>query len=118
MRPGEDLQGDSEHGNWPSVRSLSRPSKRLGIPFAATKILAPQLQVELRVITTFVVDVAREVASIACRYGGGTAIQLDCVLQRCLRDLQGESAHLLVSDISYELWGQCMLGMEEVDPMS
>jgi hypothetical protein len=77
-----------------------------------------QLQVESRGMTTFVVDVAREVASIACRYGGGTAIRLDCVLQRCLRDLQGEPAHLLVSDISYELWGQCMLGMEGVDPMS
>jgi alkylation response protein AidB-like acyl-CoA dehydrogenase len=39
--------------------------------------LSAQLQVELRAMTTFVVDVARQVASIACRYGGGTAIQLD-----------------------------------------
>ena len=89
---------------WDIVRSGQSPST--------------DLQIDLRSMATLVVDVARDIASIACRYGGGTAIQLNCILQRCLRDLEAESAHLFVSDISYELHGQCLLGREGIDPMA
>jgi len=89
---------------WDTVRSGQSPST--------------QLQVDLRSMATLVVDVARDIVSVACRYGGGTAIQLDCVLQRCLRDLEAESAHLFVSDVTYELHGQCILGAEGIDPMA
>ena len=77
----------------------------------------PQLQVELRSATTLLSDVAVDVATQAFRYGGGSAVHLDNILQRCLRDLQVGAAHLMVSDSAYELHGQCLLGMPEVDPM-
>jgi len=38
-------------------------------------------------------------------------------LQRCLRDLQVGAAHLMVSDSTYELHGQCLLGLPGVNPM-
>jgi indole-3-acetate monooxygenase len=77
----------------------------------------PQLQVEMRTVTTLVTDVALDVTTQAFRYGAGTAIHLNNILQRCLRDLQVEAAHLFVSDSTYELHGQCLLGIPEVDPM-
>ncbi|HLW71469.1 MAG TPA: acyl-CoA dehydrogenase family protein [Candidatus Binataceae bacterium] len=77
----------------------------------------PQLQVEMRTITTLVTDVALDVTTKAFRYGAGSAIHLNNILQRCLRDLQVEAAHLFVSDSTYELYGQCLLGIREVDPM-
>ena len=58
----------------------------------------PQLQVELRSATTLLSDVALEVATQAFRYGGGTAVTLNNILQRCLRDLQVGASHLMVSD--------------------
>jgi alkylation response protein AidB-like acyl-CoA dehydrogenase len=78
----------------------------------------PQLQVEMRSATTLVTDVALEVTTRAFRYGAGTAIHLNNVLQRCLRDLQVGAAHLLVSDSTYEQHGQCLLGLPGIDPMS
>ena len=83
----------------------------------AGKRLAPQQQVELRSATTMLTDVTLDVTTQAFRYGAGTAIHLDNVLQRCLRDLQVGAAHLMVSDSTYELHGQCLLGLPGVDPM-
>jgi alkylation response protein AidB-like acyl-CoA dehydrogenase len=77
----------------------------------------PQLQVEMRSATTLVTDVALEVTTRAFRYGAGTAIRLDNVLQRCLRDLQVGATHLMVSDSTYEQHGQCLLGLPGIDPM-
>jgi alkylation response protein AidB-like acyl-CoA dehydrogenase len=76
-----------------------------------------QLQVEMRSATTLATDVALDVATQAFRYGGGTAIHLHHILQRCLRDLQVGAAHLMVSDSTYELHGQCLLGLPGVNPM-
>jgi len=78
----------------------------------------PELQIELRSMATLVTDVALDIVTVAFRYGGGTAIHLNNVLQRCLRDMQAESTHLLVSDVTYELHGQCLLGIKELDPMT
>jgi alkylation response protein AidB-like acyl-CoA dehydrogenase len=77
----------------------------------------PALQVEMSSATTWVTDVALEVTTQAFRYGGGTAIHLNHILQRCLRDLQVGASHLMVSDASYERHGQCLLGLPGVDPM-
>jgi alkylation response protein AidB-like acyl-CoA dehydrogenase len=77
----------------------------------------PQLQVEMRSATTFATEVALDVATHAFRYGGGSAIHLHNILQRCLRDLQVGAAHLMVSDSTYELHGQCLLGVPGVNPM-
>ena len=75
--------------------------------------LDAQLHIELRSATTLATEVALDVATQAFRYGGGTAIHLHSILQRCLRDLQVGAAHLMVSDSTYELHGQCLLGLRE-----
>ncbi len=77
----------------------------------------PRRQAELRSATVWVNDVALEVTATAFRYGAGSAIRLDNILQRCLRDLQAESSHLLMNDSAYENYGQFLLGLPEADPM-
>jgi hypothetical protein len=62
-------------------------------------------------------DVALDIATLAFRYGAGSAVHLTNILQRCLRDLQAGSAHLMVSDVGYDMHGQCLLGLPDVDPM-
>src|SRR5258706_2128109 len=62
----------------------------------------PPLQVEMSSATTLVTEVALDVATQAFRYGGGTAIHLNHILQRGLRDLQFEASHLMVSDVTYD----------------
>jgi alkylation response protein AidB-like acyl-CoA dehydrogenase len=81
------------------------------------KALTPQQQVELRSATTMLTDVAVDVATQAFRHGGGTAIHLNNILQKCFRDMQVGAAHLAVSDSTYELHGQCLLGVTDVNPM-
>ena len=78
----------------------------------------PELQVEMRSATTLVTDVALDITTVAFRYGAGSAIRLSSPLQRCLRDLQVEAAHLMVSDSAYVMHGQCLLGLADVDPMA
>jgi indole-3-acetate monooxygenase len=77
----------------------------------------PPLQVEMSSATTLVTDVALDVTTQAFRYGGGTAVHLNNILQRCLRDLQVGASHLMVSDVMYERYGQCLLGLPGVDPL-
>ena len=77
----------------------------------------PELQVEMRSATTLVTDVALDITTVAFRYGAGSAIHLSSPLQRCLRDLQAEAAHLMVSDSAYVMHGQCLLGLA-VNPMA
>jgi indole-3-acetate monooxygenase len=79
---------------------------------------ALELQVEMRSVTTLVTDVALDITTLAFRYGGGSAIHLSSMLQRCLRDLQARAAHFMVSDVAYELHGQCLLGAANVEPMA
>jgi alkylation response protein AidB-like acyl-CoA dehydrogenase len=77
----------------------------------------PQLQIEMSSATTLAADVALDVTTHAFRYGAGTAVRLSNILQRCLRDMQAASTHLMVSDVTYEKHGQCLLGVPGVDPM-
>ena len=83
----------------------------------ADGVLDPRLQAELRSATVWVNDVALEVTTSAFRYGAGSAIRLDNILQHCLRDLQVESSHLMVNDSAYENYGQFLLGLTGADPM-
>ncbi len=78
---------------------------------------APAQQAEMRSAATFATDVALDVTSMAFRYGGGSAVWLDRILQRCLRDIYVGASHLMVSDLAYELYGQVLLGCTEVDPL-
>ena len=79
--------------------------------------LDPRQQTEMRSFATYATDVAADVASRAFRYGGGAALYLSNVLQRCLRDINAGAQHLMVSDVSYEIHGQLALGLRDVNPM-
>jgi alkylation response protein AidB-like acyl-CoA dehydrogenase len=72
----------------------------------------------MRCAATFVVDVALEVSASAFRYGGGTAVFLPHILQRCLRDIYTAASHQIVSDTVYEIYGQFLLGLPGADPMA
>ena len=74
-------------------------------------------QVDMRSVTVLAAETAVDIAAKAVRYGGGQAVFLDHVLQRCLRDLQTAAVHLFVSDTAFEQRGQLMLGREVADPM-
>jgi indole-3-acetate monooxygenase len=77
----------------------------------------PRLQAEMRSAATFATDVALDVTTTAFRYGGGSAVWLTSMLQRCLRDLSVAASHLMVNDSSYENYGQFLLGRSDADPM-
>jgi len=78
---------------------------------------SPRLQSEMRSSATFATSVALDVVAISFRYGGGSALYNNSVLQRCLRDLNAAAQHLMVSESSYENHGQFMLGIPDADPM-
>lgn len=67
-------------------------------------------QHEMSAVTTFAVDAALAATDAAFRYAGGAAVSRASVLQRCLRDMHTAAVHLLVSDVSYERYGKCLLG--------
>lgn len=81
------------------------------------RVPEPQLQAEMRSAATFGTDVALDVTSTAFHNGGGSAVWLNSILQRCLRDLHVAASHLMVSDSSYENYGQFLLGLPDADPM-
>lgn len=67
-------------------------------------------QHEMSAVTTYAVDAALAATDAAFRYAGGAAVSRASVLQRCLRDMHTAAVHLLVSDVSYERYGKCLLG--------
>ncbi len=84
---------------------------------SAGQLPGPALQAEMRSAATLATDVALEITTNAFRYGAGSAVRLEHVLQRCLRDLHTAAAHLMVNDSAYENYGQFLLGLPDVDPM-
>ena len=84
---------------------------------SAGQVPGPALQAEMRSAATLATDVALEITTNAFRYGAGSAVRLEHVLQRCLRDLHTAAAHLMVNDSAYENYGQFLLGLPDVDPM-
>ena len=84
---------------------------------SAGQVPGPALQAEMRSAAALATDVALEITNSAFRYGAGSAVRLENVLQRCLRDLNTAAAHLMVSDASYENYGQFLLDLPDADPM-
>ncbi len=72
---------------------------------------------ECRAATTYVTEVAAEVASFAYRYGAGAALYRSHPLQRCLRDIETAAQHGVVSDENYESLGLALIGKGQWDPM-
>ena len=84
---------------------------------SAGQVPEPGLQAEMRSAAALATDVALDITTNAFRYGAGSAVRLEHVLQRCLRDLHTAAAHFMVSDSSYENYGQFLLDLSDADPM-
>ena len=74
-------------------------------------------QLRLRGACAYATDVACQIATTAFRYGGGSAIYNDRVLQRCMRDINAAAQHFMVNTSAYDNLGQFRLGMPNVNPM-
>ncbi len=81
------------------------------------RVCDPRMQAEMRAAGVMVMDAALEVATGAFRFGAGSAVRLENVLQRCFRDLQPASAHYMVSDPAFATYGQYMRGIPAADPL-
>jgi alkylation response protein AidB-like acyl-CoA dehydrogenase len=84
---------------------------------AADGLPDPHIQGEARAMATFCTDEAIAVTGELFRHGGGTAVFLGSVLERCLRDLYTVQSHFVVNDSSYEVYGQQLLGLIEDSPL-
>ena len=75
-------------------------------------------QSEMRAVSTYVTEVAVDVATTAFRYAGGSAIQRSNMLQRCLRNINAAAQHFMVSDTALENYGASLLQVSDVKPMA
>ena len=75
-------------------------------------------QSEMRAVSAYVTQVAVDVATIAFRYAGGSAIHRSDILQRCLRNVNAAAQHFMVSDTALENYGASLLEMPDVKPMA
>jgi alkylation response protein AidB-like acyl-CoA dehydrogenase len=64
----------------------------------------------LRSAAVYATDVAVDVTRRVFRHAGGHALYTGSVIERCMRDMQAASQHVAVSQSSYELRGQALLG--------
>ena len=76
------------------------------------------VQAEMRAVAAHATFEAVDVATIAFRYTGGSAIHRSHILQRCLRNVNAAAQHFMVSDSSLESYGATLLGVDEVKPMA
>jgi alkylation response protein AidB-like acyl-CoA dehydrogenase len=84
----------------------------------AGRSVEPALATELRAVGVLATETAVDIAGQAMKYGGGSALYLDNMLQRCFRDVVASGQHLAVSDASYEAHGKFKLGMGEQVPLT
>ena len=76
------------------------------------------VQAEMRAVAAHVTFEAVDVATIAFRYTGGSAIHRSHILQRCLRNINAAAQHFMVSDSSLENYGATMLQVPDIKPMA
>ena len=76
------------------------------------------MQSEMRAVSTYVTEVAVDVATTAFRYAGGSAIHRSNILQRCLRNINAAAQHFMVSDTALENYGATLLEVPDIKPMA
>ncbi len=76
------------------------------------------LQTGLRAAAVHATEVALDVARTMFRYAGAKSLYSGNVIDRCLRDVQAAAQHGIVADVSYELHGQTILGLQDIAPLS
>jgi indole-3-acetate monooxygenase len=77
-----------------------------------------ELQTRMRAAAVYATEIALEVARTLFRYAGAKSLYAGNVIERCLRDIQAASQHGIVNDVSHELHGQTMLGLQDVAAIS
>ncbi len=80
--------------------------------------MTPSLELELRAAAVLAAEKTLHVGSTSFRHGAGTAMRLDNLLQRNLRDLYAADTHFVVSDTAYEAYGQHLLGGADISTMA
>ena len=79
--------------------------------------LLPADWAPLRLAITRVTEVCAEVAMFAFRAGGAPSLEASSRLQRCLRDLNAATQHVIASPASYDFAGAALLGAAPFVPM-
>jgi alkylation response protein AidB-like acyl-CoA dehydrogenase len=67
----------------------------------------------IRLVATYVTEIAAEVISFAYRAGGGGALYASSPLQRYFRDIHAATQHIAATDDAYEFAGRARLGAAE-----
>jgi alkylation response protein AidB-like acyl-CoA dehydrogenase len=76
----------------------------------ATAPVALDYVTDVRAAAAHVADVAVDVATLAYRYAGGSAIDRDHPLHRAWRDVVTATQHVHTNDENYETWGEAISG--------
>jgi alkylation response protein AidB-like acyl-CoA dehydrogenase len=76
------------------------------------------LQTELRGTAVHATEVALDAVRTMFRYAGAKSLYTGNIIDRCLRDVTAASQHGIVNDVSYELHGQAVLGLQDIAPLS
>jgi alkylation response protein AidB-like acyl-CoA dehydrogenase len=82
----------------------------------ATAPVALDYVTDVRAAAAHVADVAVEVATLAYRYAGGSAIDRDHALHRAWRDAVTATQHVHTNDENYETWGEAISGSRVATP--
>ena len=85
---------------------------RLGEGDRATAPVALEYVTDVRAAAAHVADVAVDVATLAYRYAGGSAIARDHPLHRAWRDVVTATQHVHTNDENYETWGEAISGFD------
>jgi alkylation response protein AidB-like acyl-CoA dehydrogenase len=83
---------------------------RLGAGDAATAPMPPDYVTDVRAAADHVADVAVEVATLAYRFAGGSAVDRNQPLHRAWRDAVTATQHVHTNDENYETWGEAISG--------
>ena len=83
---------------------------RLGDGDAARAPMPSDYVTDVRAAAAHVADVAVDVATLAYRYAGGSAIDRDHPLHRAWRDAVTATQHVHTNDENYETWGEAISG--------
>jgi indole-3-acetate monooxygenase len=78
--------------------------------------LSVTARAQLRLACTHAARTSLEVCRAMMDLGGGSSGFLDNPLQRCLRDAQMMTGHIMVGSPTWELAGRSLFGLENIDP--
>lgn len=101
-----------------AARALVIESHLKAWEYCEQKIIPPpMIQSEMRNSCVFATQTSEEVAQMAFKYGGGSALYLHNNLQKYFRDLSASAQHMMVNSSSYENYTNFLLGLDGADPM-